>query len=115
MLIEQIDPVCPEPFQGCVGDRADLRRTAVQPGHLALLDVEAELRGDCHLITHGLERLAHDIFVGVRTVHFGGIEECHATINGSPDDRDTVLAAARPSIALADAHAAEAEGRHLET
>jgi len=80
-----------------------------------VLDVEPEFRGDGHLVTYRLERLAYDIFVGVRTVHFGGIEECHATIDGSPDDRDALLAAARPSIALADAHAAETEGRHLET
>ena len=31
------------------------------------------------LVADGLERLADDIFVRVRAVHFGGIEERHAT------------------------------------
>src|SRR4029079_10134167 len=104
----------PEPFQRRVGDRADLRRTAVETRHLALLDVESEFRGDRHPVTHGLERFAHDIFVGIGTVHFGGIEERHAMVDSRPDDRDAVRATARPSIALADAHAAETESRYLE-
>jgi len=79
-----------------------------------LRDVPPELRGDRHLVAHRLERLAHDVFVRVRAVDFRGIEECHATIDGGPDDRDAVLAAARASVALADAHTAETESRNLE-
>ena len=81
---------------------------------MLVLDVQPELRGDHHLVAHGLERLADDVFVRVRAVDFGGVEECHATIDGGPDDRDAVLAAARPSVALADAHTPETESRHFE-
>jgi regulatory helix-turn-helix LysR family protein len=38
--------------------------TAVEPGLLAVLDAEAELRRDHHLIANRLERLADDFFVG---------------------------------------------------
>src|SRR5213076_1237421 len=96
------------------GDRADLRRTAVETGHLVLRDVPPELRGDRHVVAHRLERLAHDVFVPVRAVDFRGIEECHATINRSPEDRAALLAAARASVALADPHTAETESPNLE-
>ena len=82
MLIEEIDSIGPEPFQRRVSDRANLRRTAVETRHLAVLDVEAELRGNRHLVADGLERFADEIFVRVRPVHFGRIEERHARIDG---------------------------------
>jgi hypothetical protein len=72
-------------------------------------------RSNHDLVTHGLEPFAHEIFVGVWTVHFRSIEERHAALNGGPDDRDAVFAAARSSVALADAHAAETKGRYVET
>ena len=57
---------------------------------------------------------ADDIFIGVGPIHFGRIEERHTCIHSGPNDRDTVLASRWPSVALADAHAAESERRHFE-
>ena len=53
---------------------------AVEAGLLAVLELEAELRRDHHLIAHGLERFADELFVRERPVRFGGIEERHATV-----------------------------------
>src|SRR3954471_7377185 len=77
-------------------------------------DVEAELRGNHHLVADRLERFAHEVFVRVRPIHFGRIEERHARIDGRPDDRDAIVAARGASIALTDPHAPETERRHLE-
>ena len=78
MLVEQVDAIRPKSLQRRVGDGANLRRMAVEPRHLAVLDVEAELGGDRDLIADGLERFADDILIGIRAVHFGRIEERHA-------------------------------------
>ena len=67
-----------------------------------------------HLVAHGLERFSHKIFVRVWAIPLGGIEERDACSDGGPDDRDAVRAAARASVALADAHTAETESRNLE-
>src|SRR5436189_1088218 len=43
MLIEEVDSIGPQPSQRRVSDRTDVRRTAVETRHLAVLDVEPEL------------------------------------------------------------------------
>jgi hypothetical protein len=53
VLIEEIDSIRPQPFQRGIRDRATLRRTAVAASHSVVLDVEAKLRGDGHLIRTG--------------------------------------------------------------
>src|SRR6185295_16704981 len=87
---------------------------AVEPRHLAVLDVEAELGGDRYLIADGLERLTDDILIGIWTVHFGGIEERHTCVDRCSDDPDPVRSAQRLSVALADSHTAKTERRHLQ-
>src|SRR6478735_882533 len=87
---------------------------AVEPGHLAVLDPEAELGGDHDLITDRLERFPDDILIGIWAVHFGRIEERHTGVSRGADDRDPILAAQRLSVALADAHTAKTERRYLQ-
>jgi len=67
-----------------------------------------------NLVANGLERLAHKLFVRVRSVHFGRIEERHPGIDGRPDNRDAILAGRWASVALADPHTPETERRHLQ-
>ncbi len=93
MLIEEIDAIGLEPLQRRVGHLADVRRPAVQPGLLAILELEAELRRDHDLIAHRRERFADELFVRERTVHFGRVEERDAAVDGRADDRDAVFPA----------------------
>jgi hypothetical protein len=115
VLIEQIDPIGLEPRERRAGDLADVRRSAVQPRLLPAFELESELRRDDDLIANVRERFADEILVRERPVRFGGIEERDAAIDGGTNDRDAVFASRRLSVAEADAHAAEAERRHVQT
>ncbi len=55
-------------------------------------------------------RAAEQLFVGVRTVHIGGVEEVDAEIEGAMDDGDVLRVVGRP-VEVGHAHAAEADGR----
>src|SRR5205823_6833943 len=91
---------------------------ALGPAVLHLLPAgitsDPELRGDHHVRAQGLQRLANQLFVGVRTVDLGGIEERDAAFDGRADERDHRLLVRWDTVALAHAHAAEPEGRDLE-
>ncbi|MNR41790.1 hypothetical protein D3C85_1602270 [compost metagenome] len=60
-------------------------RTAVK--HLTrLIAVEPKFGRNHYLIAHRGQRFAHHLFVDVRAVDFGGIEECDAAINRRTDE-----------------------------
>jgi len=71
MLIEQIDGVYPEPFQRALDGLFDVLRSAVQTDWMRIflgVNLEPELGRDHHLVTHGSESLAHELFIHERTV-----------------------------------------------
>src|SRR3989440_193054 len=115
VLIVEIQDVCPEPFQRTLDALLD----ALGPAVLALLPAgitaDPELGGDHHLCAHRCQRLANELFVGVRTVDFRGIEECDAAFDGRADERDHRLLVRWETVALAHPHAAEPEGRDFQT
>src|SRR6185295_3277461 len=115
MLIEEVDPVGLEPFQRSLRDVADVRRTAVETGLLAALELEAELRRDDHLVTQWRESFADELLVSERPVGFRRVEERHAALEGGSDDRDAVFTAGSGAVPEAEAHAAEAKGRYVES
>src|SRR6266566_1577015 len=92
--------------------------SSIVPAVLHLLPAgitsDAELGGDHHLCTHWRQRLAHELFVGVRTVNLGGIEECDTALDGRADERDHRLLVRWETVALAHPHTAEPEGGDLE-
>ena len=115
MLIEQIDSVGLEPLQRCLGHVADVGGPAVEARLLAVLELEAELRGDDDLIANRSERLSDEFFVRERPVRFCGVEERHARVDRGAHDADAVLTTRRLPVAEADPHAPEAECRHLQS
>ncbi len=117
MLIEQIDDVGPEAFQRSLGDRADVLGAAVHPGLPAgrRLDAETELGGDHHPLAHRGQRFAHHLFVGEGTIDLRRVEEGDAAVDCRADQRDAVGFAEGMAIGKVQAHAAEANGRNLET
>ncbi len=94
VLIEQIDVVGAQPLQHRVDGAADVLGLAVCAGPALTgvgVDVHPELGGDHNLIAHRLQGLPDDPFGFQRSVSLGGVEECHALVDGGADQRDHVL------------------------
>src|SRR5213594_123911 len=114
VLIIEIDDVGPEPFQRALDALLDALGPAVLHLLPAGITSHPELGGDHHLSAHWRQRLANQLFVGIRTVNLGGIEECDAAFDGRADERDHRLLVRWDTVALAHPHAAEPECRNLE-
>src|SRR2546427_5477568 len=96
MLIVEVDNIGPEPFQRTLDALLDALGAAVL--HLlSVLDLDPEFGGDHHLSAQWRQRLANELFVGVRTVNFGGIEECDAAL----DRKSTRLNSSHSQISYA--------------
>lgn len=108
MLVEKVDVVGTQAFEGIFDGSADMLRPAVHAAPFG--DVEAKLGGDDHLVADRLQSLAHDCFVLVWAIDLGGIKEDNAAIEGAPDDSDAFGWFEWHAIGLADAHATEADG-----
>ncbi|KAG0770713.1 hypothetical protein G6F57_014703 [Rhizopus arrhizus] len=113
VLVEQIDMVGAQALEAGLGHRTDVLRAAVQAG-IDTRILEAELGGDHQPVAVRRQRLAEQIFIGVRAVHLGGVEEGHATFNGGVQQGDALAALDRLAIAMAQAHAAQAQGGNLQ-
>src|SRR5207237_10896733 len=74
MLVQQIDAVGTEALERGIDDRLDVLRSAVQSTS-ASFDVEAELRRDPDAVANRRERFSNELFDGVRSVGFSGVEE----------------------------------------
>src|SRR5205814_998487 len=109
-----VQDVCPESFQRTFDALFDALGPAVLHLLPAGITSDPELGRDHHLSAHRRQRLANELFVRVRTVDFGGIEERDAAFDGRADERDHRLLVRWETVALAHAHAAEPEGRDLE-
>src|SRR5437667_3104103 len=115
MLIIEIHDVRPETLQRSLDALLDALGAAVLDLLPAGITSDPELRGDHHLCAHRRQGLAHELFIGVRTVNLGGIEECDAAFNGRADERDHRLLVRWDTVALAHPHAAEPQRRHFQT
>ena len=110
VLIEQVNGLDFEPFEGGVNDLPDVLGLAVECALLAAVAIESEFGGDGHLAAEGREGFADEFLVGERAVNFGGIEERDTLFDGRADDGDHLLFIPRRAITKAHTHAAEAEG-----
>ena len=112
MLVEQINAVRSEPAQRSLHDLADSLRPAVQAiAHIAVL--EAKLGGDHDLIAHRGQRVANHLLVQ-RAIGLGGVEEGDAALECGFDHLDASGAFKPWTIAVAQAHAAEPQGRDFK-
>ena len=115
VLIQKIEPIGLQSGQRSVGDLPDVRGTAVEPRLLAALELETKLGRNHHLIANRAEGLADEYFIRERSVGFGGIEERDATVNRRADDRNALVTAGGRPVTEAEPHAAETDGRNLES
>ncbi|MNJ65227.1 hypothetical protein D3C77_612250 [compost metagenome] len=77
---------------------------------IVVAEGEAELGGDDHLIAHRCQGFAHHLFVQVRAVNLGGIEERDASVNRRSDQRNGFLCVSRRAVAMAQSHATQTQG-----
>src|SRR5467141_5375113 len=94
MLIEQIDGVDLESSQRALNGLVDVLRPTVQTDWMRIffgVNLEPELGRDHHLVTHGSETLAHELFIHERTVNFSGVEESDAAFDRCPNERNHLL------------------------
>ena len=87
---------------------------AVEAGRRAGLEIESELGRDHDLVAHGLERFADELFVRERPVDLRGVEEGDATFDCGAGEGDHLPAVGNRQVALAHAHAAEADRRYFQ-
>ena len=114
VLIEEVDMVGLEPLERAFHRLADVRRAAVEAGALlAVVEAEAELGGDGHLVAAAGERAAEQLLVLEGAIDLGGVEEGAAEFDGAMQRGDR-LGFVRRAVGLAHAHAAEADRRDLQ-
>jgi hypothetical protein len=104
-------------LQAGLRDRLDVLGPAIETTTALLglrVQVEAELRRDHNLVPDRLQRLAHQLFVDERPIHFRRIEQGHASLHREADESDHVLLVCSRSVVGAHAHAAEPQCGHLE-
>ncbi len=115
VLVEEIDPVGPQPPQRAFDRIADRFRPAVPfgAGLHAADEAEAEFGRDGHMIAAALEGAPDQLLVGERTVALGGVEKRASELDGVMKRRDR-FRLVRRTVGLAHPHTAEADRRNLE-
>ena len=114
VLVEEVDVVGLEPARGGFHHLADVLRAAIEANDLPIVEPEAELGGDDHLIALALESASEKLLVVPDAVGLGGVEERHPQLDGALEgsDRFRIVAGA---VRLAHPHATEAQLRDLES
>jgi hypothetical protein len=115
VLIQQVDAFHVQPPQRVLDGGADVLRSAVQSARAAAVEAEPELGGDHHLVPHGRESLADELFVDERSIDLGGVEEGYAEIDGGTDEVDAVLLGDVKTVGMAEVHASQAHRRDLQS
>ena len=111
MLVEQIDMVGLEPLQRSVGDLPDMFGPAIEAELAKFLpECMPKLRRDHGLVAERSKGFAHDLFILVRAICFGGIKEGDTTLNGGANEFDRSLCISRWTITRAQPHTSEPNG-----
>src|SRR5947209_7085543 len=84
VLIVEIDRIDFEPLERALCALLDALRPAIYNLLPAGIDLDPELGGYHHLPSKRSEGFAHELFVREQAVHFSGIEECDAALDGRP-------------------------------
>ena len=114
VLVVEIDRVDLEPLQArfaglahVIRLAADTEALAVRPAHIA------ELRGEHDLVAPIRNGTADEFLVAADAVHVGRVEKGHAELDRAMDRGDGLHLVAA-AVELRHAHAAEADGGHLQ-
>src|SRR4249919_250042 len=113
MLVEQVDAIGAQALQRGVRRQADSFRTAVH----ALRGIavrKTKLGGKHYTVSNGCQGLAHKLLVRALAVSFCSVEEGHAALERVADQSDAICLGYRGPVAVAQAHAAQADGGDFE-
>jgi hypothetical protein len=117
MLKKQVDRIRSETLQGCLGDRLDVFRPAVQPAtplSRLKVNIKAELGCDNNFALERRKRFAHQCLIDEGTVSLGGIKESHAAVHGRPKEGDHLAPVRRCPVIAGRPHAAKAQRRYFQ-
>ena len=116
VLVEEVDVVGAEPTQRPLDGALDRVGATVEPASRRVTgEIEAELACDHDLIAQRFECLADELFVRVRAIDLGGVEEGDTLLDRVADQPDPFLLGREGWEGLAEAHAAKADLRDLKT
>ena len=110
VLIEQIDGIDFEPLERAFDDLLNVLWPAIQatPSRFAVESrFVTKLGRYYYLPAEGQERFAHEFFICVRAINFGGIEECDTSVHGRVEKRDHLFPVRKRMVRPAHSHAAE--------
>src|SRR5438874_646219 len=115
MLIVEIDSVDAESLQRSFAGLSYVLRLAVHSKKCAGLRIAhvSELGGDDDLIAPSLDCAPDQLFVGVRAVYVGGIEQVDPQLDSAVDGGNRLLVVAR-SIKIGHSHAAKSDRRGMQ-
>ena len=110
--VVQVDVVHAEPGQRRLAGPLDVVVLAADdPVRVAAGPVDAELRGQLHLVAAARDAAADQHLVVAGAVDVGGVEEGDAEVQGAVDGRDRLVPVGG-AVPLAHPHAAQALGGH---
>ena len=118
VLIKEVNGVGPKTLERPLDDLLDMVRTAVKGCPLAVIvriGLETELGGDDHVFAEGRKCFADDLFVDVRAVDLGSVEERDATLDRGADELNSLRFFCCGAKAEAQAHASETKCRYFKT
>ena len=114
VLVVEVDRVDAEPLEAGLAGLAHVSGRPSKPVMAPSAAAhDAELGGEDDAVALALEGAADQLLVGTAAVHVGGVEEGDAELERVVDGRDRFRFAAA-DVEVGHAHAAEAEGRHLQ-
>ncbi|MNI29551.1 hypothetical protein D3C73_833710 [compost metagenome] len=117
VLVIQVEGVHAQAFQAAVDGLANVFRPTVDaPGSgVRRVADDTELAGQEHLVALAGNGLADQLFIGVRAVHIGGIEQVDTQFQRAMQGRRGFAGIGAGGVEVGHAHAAKADGRHLRT
>ena len=114
VLVKKVDRVGLKALERAFDHLLDVVGTAVGRSPLAVIvgiGLKAELGGDDDVFAEGRQCFAHDLFIDIGAINFGGVEEGDATLDGRADELNSLRFFRRGAKAETQAHASQAERR----
>jgi hypothetical protein len=108
VLEVEVDGAHVQALQACVAGLGYVLRAAVDSRGPVRLAKVAELGGEHDLVAAAAQGPAQQLLVLAPAVHVGGVEEVHAEVERTVDDRDGLLLVAL-AVDVGHGHAAEAD------
>ncbi|MNE60958.1 hypothetical protein D3C80_1561390 [compost metagenome] len=107
VLVVKIDGFYPQPLQAAFYRAADIVRFAAHTPRSGIGRIahNTELGGQKYLVAFAFDRLAYQLFIGVRAVHICGVQQSHPQFQGPMQRGDRFLLVITGGVEIAHPHA----------